>query len=83
MERNKELDERNKELGDMVNKAIEIQAESYKNNILKDVTIDTNQIIRQVKEEQEFVKRDRRKVRAVEVNEETPELASRAEEEHE
>lgn len=64
----------------MVNKAIEIQAESYKNNILKDVTIDTNQIIRQVKEEQEFVKRDRRKQRVVQVNEETPELPSRAQE---
>ena len=34
----------------MVNRAIEIQAESYKTNILKDVQIDTNQIIEQVKQ---------------------------------
>jgi hypothetical protein len=45
----------------MINKAIEIQAEAYKTNILKEVEINTGEIIQQIKEEQEFKSRGRRK----------------------
>ena len=48
------MDERNRELSEMINKAIEIQAESYKSNILKEVKINTGEIIQQIKEEQEY-----------------------------
>lgn len=61
MQRNRELDERNRELSEMINKAIEIQAEAYKTNILKEVEINTGEIIQQIKEEQEFKSRGRRK----------------------
>ena len=60
LQRNKELDERNRELSEMVNKAIEIQAEAYKTNILKEVEINSGEIIQQVKEEQEYKNRGRR-----------------------
>ena len=45
----------------MINKAIEIQAENYKSNILKEVEINTGEIIQQIKEEQEYKPRSRRK----------------------
>lgn len=45
----------------MINKAIEIQAEAYKTNILKQVEINTGEILQQIKEEQEFKSRGRRK----------------------
>ena len=61
LERNRELELRNKELSDMVNRAIEIQAQSYKNNILKEVKINTGEIIQQIKEEQQFHHKGRRK----------------------
>ena len=44
----------------MVNKAIEIQAEAYKTNILKQVEINSGEIIQQVKEEQQYKNRGRR-----------------------
>ena len=45
----------------MINKAIEIQAEAYKSNILKEVEINTGEIIQQIKEEQEYKPRQRRR----------------------
>ncbi len=45
LQRNRELDERNRELAEMINKAIEIQAEAYKTNILKEVEINTGEIM--------------------------------------
>ncbi len=45
----------------MINKAIEIQAEAYKSNILKEVEINTGEIIQQIKEEQEFKHKSRRR----------------------
>ena len=54
----------------MVNQAIEIQAASFKNQILKDVKIDTNEIIEQVKEEQNFARKGRQK----KIASETPEI---------
>jgi hypothetical protein len=50
MERNKELEQRNRDLSDMVNRAIEIQAETYKTNILKEVKFNTAEILQQIKE---------------------------------
>ena len=61
LQRNRELDERNRELSEMINKAIEIQAEAYKSNILKEVEINTGEIIQQIKEEQEFKHKSRRR----------------------
>lgn len=46
----------------MINKAIEAQAEAYKTNILKEVEINSGEIIKQVKEEQEYKSRGKRKV---------------------
>lgn len=61
MERNKELDERNRQLSDMVNKAIEIQAQSYKENILREVEVNSNQIISEVEDEKTFKQRFNRR----------------------
>jgi hypothetical protein len=45
----------------MVNKAIEIQAESYKTNILKEVELTSNKIINDVEDEKKFKQRFNRK----------------------
>lgn len=45
----------------MINKAIEIQAEAYKSNILKEVEINTGEIIQQIKEEQEYKLKSRKR----------------------
>lgn len=45
----------------MINKAIEIQAEAYKTNILKEVEINTGEIIQQIKEQQQYKPKLRRR----------------------
>ena len=60
MIRNKELDERNRQLGEMVNKAIEMQASAYKTKIMKDVEFGTQKIINYAEEEQHFKEKKKR-----------------------
>lgn len=50
IQRNKELDERNAELADMLNKAIERQASNYKEKVLSDVAKNAGSIYEQLKE---------------------------------
>jgi len=50
IQRNKELDERNTELADMLNKAIERQANDYKDKVLGDVAKNAGNIYEQLKE---------------------------------
>ena len=47
----------------MINKAIEIQADNYKSNILKEVQKNTDNFLDQVKEEQEFKSKERRRLK--------------------